>query len=228
MEFLFRRKQTTPFYTVAPKIILKYCHALGWIIRLVLDWMIGFIARYTFTQFGSTDNYSSIAILHTFQLTVAQALGFSAFTSRILTMDCSQSHCNFKSHTKSSFHSLIPFLPLFCNCQFRRPIRLLSASVRCPFMTPRYWPHRKHSLYFWRGVLTALLHSNRPSTAARFGFAGICFPSRCLAMGIHVTILNVFVSPEETISTANVMHVKWDWKMMNGAQIRIWYEAVTE
>jgi hypothetical protein len=43
--------------------------------------MIGFIAPFTFTQFGATGNYSAIAILHTFQFTVAQALRFSVFTT---------------------------------------------------------------------------------------------------------------------------------------------------
>jgi hypothetical protein len=82
--------------------------------------MIGFNTPCTFTQFGTTGNYRAIAILHTFQFTFARALGFSDFTSRNLAMDLSQSHCNFKSHMKSSFHNLIPVLPLFCNCQFRR------------------------------------------------------------------------------------------------------------
>jgi hypothetical protein len=40
--------------------------------------------------------------------------------SHILATDLSQSHCHFKSHMKSTFHSLTPFLPLFCSCQFRR------------------------------------------------------------------------------------------------------------
>jgi hypothetical protein len=43
----------------------------------------------------------------------------SVFTSRILATDLPQSHWHFKSHMKSSFHSL-NFLPLFCSCQFRR------------------------------------------------------------------------------------------------------------
>jgi hypothetical protein len=51
--------------------------------------MTGFIDTYTFTQFGTTGNYSAIAILHTLQFTVAHALGFLAFTSRILTTDLS-------------------------------------------------------------------------------------------------------------------------------------------
>jgi hypothetical protein len=46
--------------------------------------------------------------------------GFSVFTSRILATELSQSHYNFNSHMKSSYHSLIPFLLLFCWCQFRR------------------------------------------------------------------------------------------------------------
>jgi hypothetical protein len=54
--------------------------------------------------------WSSIAILHTFQFTAAHALGFSVLTSRILATDLSQSHCNFHSHMKSSLHSLITFL----------------------------------------------------------------------------------------------------------------------
>jgi hypothetical protein len=57
---------------------------------------------------------------HTSQFTVAHALCFSAFASRILPTDLSQSHCHFKSHMKSSLYSLIPFLPLFCTCQFWR------------------------------------------------------------------------------------------------------------
>jgi hypothetical protein len=79
--------------------------------------MIGFIAPHTFTT-RDYRQYSAIANQHTFHFTVAHTLGFSAFTSRILATDFSQSHCNCKSHMKSSLHHLIPFLPLFCSCQF--------------------------------------------------------------------------------------------------------------
>jgi hypothetical protein len=47
-----------------------------------------------YTPLGTTGNYSAIAILYTLQVTVTHALGYQ-----------------FKSHVKSSFHSLIPFLP---------------------------------------------------------------------------------------------------------------------
>jgi hypothetical protein len=83
--------------------------------RQVLDW-IGFIASYTFTT-QDYRQYSAIAILHTFEFTVAHIPGFSVFTSRILATDLSQSHCNFKSHLKSCSYSLIPFLPLFGSYQ---------------------------------------------------------------------------------------------------------------
>jgi hypothetical protein len=48
------------------------------------------------------------------------ALGFAVFTSRVLATELQLSHCHLKSHMKPSFRPLIPFLPLFCNCQFRR------------------------------------------------------------------------------------------------------------
>jgi hypothetical protein len=69
----------------------------------VSDGLIGFIAPYTFTHFGTTDNYSVVAILHTFQFTVTHSLGFSIFNSLVLGTDLSQSRCNLKSHVKSSF-----------------------------------------------------------------------------------------------------------------------------
>jgi hypothetical protein len=69
------------------------------------------LSSYAFTQSETTGNYSAIAIIRTFQFTVAHALGFSVFTSRLLTAGLSQSYCNFKSRMTSSGHSLIPFLP---------------------------------------------------------------------------------------------------------------------
>jgi hypothetical protein len=77
--------------------------------------MVGFIAPYTFIPLGTTDNYSAIADLHTSQFTVTHALRFSVSTSRILATDLPESHCNFKSHMKSSCRSLIPFLPFLLN-----------------------------------------------------------------------------------------------------------------
>jgi hypothetical protein len=59
--------------------------------------------------------YSATADLQTLEFTITHAIGILVFTSRILTTDIPQPHCHFKSHMKSSCHSLIPFLPFLLN-----------------------------------------------------------------------------------------------------------------
>jgi hypothetical protein len=127
------------------------------------DWIC--CTLFTHTQLGTTGNYSAIAILHTLQFTVTHTLGFAVFTSPILATDLSQSH--FKSHMKSSTHSLIPFFSLFYNCQSRRfdsiqflisrqagiseldyfSLLLRPVFCLCPFVIRRKRTHRKYSLY---------------------------------------------------------------------------------
>jgi hypothetical protein len=55
--------------------------------RWVLDWVIGFIDTLFTHTTRDYRQYSPVSILHTLQFTVAQALVFSAFTSRILATD---------------------------------------------------------------------------------------------------------------------------------------------
>jgi hypothetical protein len=121
-----------------------------------------------------------------------------------------QSHCNFKSHMKSSFHSLNYILPLFCNCELNS-IPLLPSSYPCRlasrnstlhsmlllpaselfFITTLHRPRRKQPLYYWEGMFTAPLHSNGSYSivVCVFVASGICLPSRCLAMNIYLTSL---------------------------------------
>jgi hypothetical protein len=80
-----------------------YCHLSGvsWLIITgsgLDDWIYWHLYIYTVRDYS---NYSSIAYLHTLQFTVAHALGYSVFISRILGTDLSQSHCNFKFITVS-------------------------------------------------------------------------------------------------------------------------------
>jgi hypothetical protein len=82
-----------------------------------VDWIYCTLCIHTVRDYRQ---YSATAILLTFQFTFAHTLGFSVITSRILATGISQSQCSFKSHVKSSCHNLIPFLSLFCSCQFRR------------------------------------------------------------------------------------------------------------
>jgi hypothetical protein len=131
--------------------------------KTALDWMIGFIEPYTFTQFGTTGNYSAIAIQHTLQFTVAHGLGFAAFTSRILVTVSSHSHCSFKSHVKSSCQSLIPFLPFLqlpipkTRLDYSRlllytpsTLFLLLLSCRTLLITTLLGSHGKHRLLLSR------------------------------------------------------------------------------
>jgi hypothetical protein len=173
-----------------------------WLIDGILDWMIGFIAPYTFTRLGSTGNYSAIADLRTIQFTVTHALGFSIFISRILATDISVS-LPLQIHVKYSYHSLIPFLKLLCSYQFRRldsfqfqahiptgwrveaqPFTFGSTALLlllgrvfwvCPFITHRHGPHRKHSLYCCQGVFTVPLPSKNCPFIPRVCFCGNVF-----------------------------------------------------
>jgi hypothetical protein len=162
-----------------------------WLIRRGLVWAIGFIEPCTRIT-RDYRQYSAMTVVRTSQLTVAHAIGFSVFNSHTQETDLSQSRCHFKSHMKSSFHSLTSFLSLCSRCQFRRldsvqfqahiPVgwsprnstlhfRLLFCTLSrfwvCPFITPRHGPHRKHSLYCW-GVYIAPLPSNRRPIFARW------------------------------------------------------------
>jgi hypothetical protein len=144
--------------------------------------MIGFIDTF-YTQLGTTGNYSSIADLHTLQFTVTHALGFSVFTSRILATDLSQYHYRFKSHMKSSFHSLIPSLlcllnhlglsspeldPVLDNNSFKRACSsLYNHSERIMQKT--------QPLYCWEGLFTDPLPNNGRHIIARVRFLGNMF-----------------------------------------------------
>jgi hypothetical protein len=148
----------------------KILSRTGVIYRWVLDWMIWFIDTLYIQNLGlqaiQRHCYSTHFTVHR----CTHTLGFSVFTSRILATNLSQSHCQFKSHVKSSCHSLIPFLSLFWNCQFwrlesiqflcsqahvlagwRLETRLSYCLLRrvfwlCPFITPWHGLRRTHGL----------------------------------------------------------------------------------
>jgi hypothetical protein len=100
-----------------------------------------------------------------------------------------QSHWYFKSHVKSSCHSLTHFLPLFCSCQFWRLDYSLNDFL-CPCITPWQGPHVKHSLYV-KEACVLVLYLAVDVLLMHVCVARMCLPSRCLAVGIHTTIFSI-------------------------------------
>jgi hypothetical protein len=80
---------------------------------------------------------------------------------------CSQAHILAGWRLETRLHSML----------------LLPASELF-FITTLHGPRRKQPMYCWEGVFTAPLHSNGSysTVACVFVAAGMCLPSRCLAM----------------------------------------------
>jgi hypothetical protein len=107
---------------------------------------------------------------------------------------------------KTSFHSLFPFLSLFCSCHLNSilllpssyPGRLASRNSTQFYAAPASFgtlhynqvartTQKTQSLYCWERVFTARLHRNGSYSivACVFVAAGMCLRSRCLAMNAH-------------------------------------------
>jgi hypothetical protein len=143
-----------------------------WIIRRVLNWIYWHLTHTT----------SGLQAIHRYRWSTHFTVHRSVFTSRILATDLRHSHWNFKSYMKTSFHNVIPFLPLFCNCQLNSiPPPPSSHSGRvasrnstnsndllCPFYNSSAQTTQKtQPLYCWEGVIVA-------SVCVA---AGMCLPS---------------------------------------------------
>jgi hypothetical protein len=124
--------------------------------------------------------------IHNSGLQAIQCYCWSAHFTLLHTHYCSQSplvlsrqriyksHCQFKSHMESSFHSRIPFLPLFRSCQFLCSQAHILASWRLgaslhfrlgycsALLNALHGPRKKQPLCCWEGLYTDLLPSNGP------------------------------------------------------------------
>jgi hypothetical protein len=172
--------------------------------------MIGFINTLYIHAVRDYMQFSAIAILHTFQVTVAYALGFSVFTSHILATDLSQYHCHFNSHLKCSWHSLIPFCHFF-SITFYCHLQNSTKFSRILFCTPstvtstvpqntsyNYFARtlRKTPSYIVQNVCLLVCYIAMDVLLLSACVAGMCLQNRCLAMVIHVTIFkNVSEEP---------------------------------
>jgi hypothetical protein len=143
----------TSNYMLPVRVTFKMGFWIGW---------LHLLKPYSFTT-RDYRYYSATTDLYTLYFTVAHALGFSVFTSRIMAMDLSQSPCNFKSHMKASFHSLIPFLALFLT----RFIPLLSISYFGRLASRNSTPHSRLDYYPWSPVLTVSFYKPSARTTQK-------------------------------------------------------------
>jgi hypothetical protein len=113
---------------------------------------------------------------------------------------------------KSSIHSLIPFLPLFCSCQSRRldsikfpcfqahiPVgcrpetRLLTLDYCSMLPNTSLYPlctdHIENTASIVKEVYLLIRSLAVLLLLCAFACAGMCLPSRCLAIGIHIAII---------------------------------------
>jgi hypothetical protein len=129
-----------------------------------------------------------MADLHTLQFTATQALGFSVFTSRILATDLQQSHCNFKSHMKSSLHSLIHFFSVAFDCHLQNSTQFSTTRTTFFISLQPLGTDRAENLCIVEKacLLTGCLAMNVLLLLA-YASAGMCLPSRCLAISLYVT-----------------------------------------
>jgi hypothetical protein len=98
---------------------------------------------------------------------------------------------------KAYFHGLISFLPVFHKCQinsipsapklisWQTGVSKLDSTLLYNHFTRT--TQKIQRLYCWVGVFTTPLHSNRSYSivACVFVAAGMCLPSRCLAMNVY-------------------------------------------
>jgi hypothetical protein len=126
---------------------------------------------------------------------------------------------------KFSFRNLIPFLPLFCSCQFRRPdsiqflcsqahilagwrleTRLILLNWTLLYSHFTRTKRKTQPLYSWEGVFTAPLHINVSYSIVVFILvaAGMCLPSRCLTMNVYSDFTIPTFGHNVTIYTQNM------------------------
>jgi hypothetical protein len=149
------------------------------------DWIYCTLYIHTIRDYRQ---YSAIAVLHTSQFTVAHAPEFSAFTSRLLATDLSQSHCHFKSHMESSLHRLIPFLPLFCSLPYPK-----TGLISIPLLTGSY--SGRLASRNWSRLLCPFIILDTNHTEIRASIVKLaCLLVLCLAM--DVLLLHAYASRE--------------------------------
>jgi hypothetical protein len=178
--------------------------------------MIRFIAPYTFTQIGTTDN-TALSLFYT--LSIQRYTRTKVLSSLVVSWQRiyhsltgtshSKCHCTM-AHMKSSLHNLFSSLyyssaansedstQLSSSYSYSLAFRNSALRFRLLFSTLLYCRtrlittltglRRKHSLCCQRGVFTVPLPSTRLPIVSRVGFRKNVFTQSLPSNGLHVTI----------------------------------------
>jgi hypothetical protein len=174
--------------------------------------MIGFIDTSHNTQLGTIGNTRTALSLFC-TLSSSHALGFSVLTSRFLATDFSTVSLSLQITHEVFFHSLTHSLPLFCNCQFRRLgliqfliyrhagvpkldssfswlLLLVKVKVKLTLRLTDYCTdHVENTAYIVdQTCLPCCCPAIDVLLLQKLTRAEMCLPSRCLAVGLHITI----------------------------------------
>jgi hypothetical protein len=132
------------------------------------------------------------------------------------------------------------FLAISCSCHFRRLDPILLRPLFCISRSSSFETrvsynhfhglHRKHSLYFWRSLLSVPLPKNRRPIIVCSCLLGMCIPTRCRAIGLHLIMFYVC----ETINfgsdcTDNRVSCKIrsiGFLFLQSSSARVWHESI--
>jgi hypothetical protein len=80
-------------------------------------------------------------------------------------------------------------------------LKLTRTAFFVPFITPRHEPRRKHGFYLLvRACLLTCCFSKEVLLLRTYTSAGMCLPSRCLAMGLYAKIYKLYMLKLQQIS----------------------------
>jgi hypothetical protein len=157
-----------------------------WICVSVCEYLVIWCDKTTFHELNDSTTYIYYMYFH---FTVSHALGSQPSLAISLKWTY-QSHCNFNSHMKSSWHRLNPFLPFLLNRLGLPSPELDPVLLWLLFCTPSTL--LLLPLSCWTLLITTLTDPMEStvftSPSCTFTSAGTCLLTHCVAMGIDVTI----------------------------------------
>jgi hypothetical protein len=178
-------------------VIDKYCHVYGFARHFWDGFWIGWLDL--LTPYSHTSELQAIQrYSHTLQVTVTHTSVLSLLHSP-LVVSWQRIHNGFtvtSNQTWSPFCTVelisCHFFSITFDCHLQNSTQFLITTnwneILCPFITPRHGPRRKHMPSIEKASLLIRCLAVDVLLLRAYASAGMCLPSRCLAMGLYVTI----------------------------------------